>query len=372
MKSIPYGRQTIDEKDIVAVTRVMRSAHLTQGPEITAFERALANYCGVRYAIAVSSGTAALHLAYLTASFKKGDEVITTPNTFVATANMLLAVGVKPVFSDIRLDSYNFDESQLEKLVTNKTRAIVPVHFAGHPCDMEKIWQLARKRKLVVIEDASHALGAKYGGKKIGAGRSDMTVTSFHPVKSITTGEGGAVLTNNKSYYKKLLLLRSHGIKKDKKGFNVMTELGYNFRLTDLQAALGKSQLERLDQFIKNRRRIAKWYQAELKDSQDTVLPTELSGSYSSWHIYVIRVLNPKMRDPLSVYLKKSGIGVNFHYPAVYAQPYYRKHGYRRVKIFNMDLYHRTCLTLPIFPNLARTEVKFVADRIKKFFNQKR
>src|SRR3989344_1492142 len=207
MKAIPYGRQTVDEKDIAAVTRVLRSAYLTQGPEVGAFEKALAKYCGARYAVAVSSGTAALHLAYLVAGLRAGDEAITTPNTFAATANALLMVGTKPVFADIRNDSYNLDESRMEKMITRKTRAIVPVHFAGQPCDMDRIWRLAARRRLVVVEDASHALGAKYRGKKIGGGRSDMGVMSFHPVKSITTGESGAVLTDNERYYKKLLLL---------------------------------------------------------------------------------------------------------------------------------------------------------------------
>ena len=194
---IPYGRQCIDKKDIAEVSKILGSDRITQGPKVEEFEKALAKYCNAKYALAVSSGTAALHLAYLAAGLKSGDEVITTPNTFVATTNMLIAVGAKPVFCDIRLDTYNIDENQIEKLITPQTKAIVPVHFAGQPCEMDKILKIAKKHKLLVIDDACHALGAKYKNKKIGS-IGNMSVFSFHPVKSITTGEGGAILTNNK------------------------------------------------------------------------------------------------------------------------------------------------------------------------------
>ncbi len=229
---IPYGRQQIDKKDMESVIGVLGSDFLTQGPKTKELEEKLARYCGSKYAVLVCNGTAALHLAYLAAGIKNGDEVITTPNTFAATSNMLLLLGAKPVFCDIRLDTYNIDESRIEKLINKRTKAIVPVHFAGHPCEMGAILKIAKKHKLIVIEDACHALGAEYKNKKIG-GLGDMTTFSFHPVKSITTGEGGAILTNNENYYHKLLELRSHGIHKDENGFNVMTCLGYNSRLTD-------------------------------------------------------------------------------------------------------------------------------------------
>ena len=215
---IPYGHQSINKKDIEAVVKVLKSDWLTQGPNVLEFEKALAKYCGAKYAVAVNNGTAALHLAYLTAGLKKGDEVITSPNTFAATANMMMAVGAKPVFCDIHPDTYNIDESKIENLITKKTRAIVPIHFAGQPCKMDEINRIAKKHKLIIIEDACHALGAKYKGKKIGAcDFSDMAVFSFHPVKSIATGEGGVILTNDKKYYEKLILLRNHGIYKDKR-----------------------------------------------------------------------------------------------------------------------------------------------------------
>src|SRR3990167_2153653 len=225
---IPYGRQTIDADDIRVVVKVLKSNWLTQGPTVKKFEESLAKYCGAKFAVAVSNGTTALHLAYLAAEIGADDEVITTPNTFVATTNMLIAVGAKPVFCDIRLDNYNIDEAKIEELITAKTKAIVPVHFAGYPCHMDKILSLAKKHNLLVIEDACHALGASYKNKKIG-GIGDMSVFSFHPVKSITTGEGGAILTNNYELYKKLTHLRTHGITKNDKGFNVMTALGYNY-----------------------------------------------------------------------------------------------------------------------------------------------
>lgn len=346
----------------------MKSDWLTQGPKVSEFEKALAKYCGAKYAVACSSGTAALHLAYLAADLKSGDEVIISPNTFVATANMLLVVGAKPVFCDIRLDTYNFDETKIEALINSKTRAIVPVHFAGQPCDMGAIIKIAKKHNLLVIEDAAHALGAQCGKEKVGSLGSDMTIFSFHPVKNITTGEGGAVLTDNEKFYKKMLSLRSHGIHKDEEGKNVMTELGYNYRLTDIQAALGASQLEKLDEFIAARRRVVGWYRRELGDLADIILPQEASGNRSGWHLFVIRVKDAKKRDALAVYLKKNGIGVNFHYPAVYSHPYYRKNGYGRLKLANAEKYQRTCLTLPCFPALKQTEVGYVAGKIRTFF----
>lgn len=364
---IPYGRQQIDQDDINGVVKVLKSDWLTQGPKVLEFEKALAKCCGAKYAVAVSSGTAALHLAYLAAGLGKRDEVITTPNTFVATTNMLLAVGAVPVFCDIRMDTYNIDEDEIEKYITKKTRAIVPVHFAGQPCNMDKILKLAKKYNLLVIEDACHALGAEYKNRKVGS-IGDMTIFSFHPVKSITTGEGGAVLTNNEAFYKKLLHLRTHGIKKDKDGFNVMTELGYNYRLTDIQAVLGLSQLKKLDKFLEQRHRIVSWYNAELGDIKEIALPVELADTRSAWHIYVIRTKDTKTRNSSANFLKQSGIGVNFHYPSVYSHPYYRKNGNRKTKLANEEIYCKSCLTIPLYPTLTLQNVKYVSEKIKTFY----
>lgn len=365
---IPYGRHTIDRKDISAVLKVLSSDYLTQGPNIQKFESALCAYTGAKYAMAVANGTAALHLAYLAAGIGADDEVITTPNTFVATTNMLLAIGAKPVFCDINPITYNIDEQKITKLITSKTRALVPVHFAGASCNMSQILKLAKKNKLVVIEDAAHALGALYNGKPIGGLKSDMTTLSFHPVKSITTGEGGAILTNNRIYYKKLLALRSHGIQKNKNGFNVMNEFGFNYRLTDIQAALGISQLSKLNSFITKRRLVASWYDRELRGFEEILLPQPTEES--SWHLYVIRVKNKKLRLPLMSYLKKQGIATNFHYPAVYGHPYYRVHGYKNFTLKNMEEYQATCVTIPCYVGLTHAQVKYIAREIKNFFTK--
>lgn len=364
---IPYGRHHVDASDRRAVDVVLQSDWLTQGPTVSAFEKELARQCGSAFAVVVSNGTAALHLAYLAAGIGKGDEVITTPNTFVATANMLLAVGATPVFCDIRADTWNIAEDEIERLITGRTKAIVPVYFAGQPCDMDSIARIAGRRHLLVIADACHALGARYRGRPIGA-FADMSVLSFHPVKSITTGEGGAILTDNKALYETMLRLRSHGIQKDVNGFNVMTELGYNYRLTDIQSALGLSQLKKLEKFISQRKKIADWYAKELEGIEEIILPRELPMTRSAWHIYVIRVRDPKQRLPLMQYLKKNGIGVNLHYPAVYSHPYYRNHGYARVALAEADRYHATAITIPIFPDLKQCEVRQISRTIKNFF----
>lgn len=367
---IPYSRQKIDAADIQSVVKVLKSDYITQGPEVSRFEAALARFCGAKYAVASTNGTSALHLAYMAAGLGEGDEVITTPNTFAATANMLMVLKAKPVFCDIRKDAFNLDEKKIEKLVNKKTKAIVPVHFAGHPCEMKTISKIAQKRKLLVIEDACHALGASYRNSKIGNCKySDMAVFSFHPVKSITTGEGGAVLTNSKEYYERLFSLRNHGIYKDEKGKNVMTALGFNYRMTDIQAALGLSQLAKLTGFVEKRNQVAKWYKEELKGAP-VILPHYPESDYSSWHIYVVKVREPGSRDKLAFFLKKNGVGVNFHYPAVYSHPYYRKNGYKNVRLANEEKYQRACLTLPCYPGLARSKVRLIAGLINRFFHQ--
>lgn len=364
---IVNGSQDISPADVAAVARTLRSNWLTQGPKVREFEKKLARSCGARYAVAVNSGTAALHLAYLAAGIGKGDEVITTPNTFAATANMLMAAGARPVFCDIRLDTYNIDEKKVEKLITKKTKAIVPVHFAGHPAEMNAILRVAKKHKLLVIEDACHALGATYKGKKAGSLGSDMAVFSFHPVKPITTGEGGAVVTDSKKYYEKLMLLRNHGIRKDTNGFNVMMELGYNYRMNDIAAALGASQLRKLNDFLRKRREVVEWYRRELKSVDEIILPQENKLVKSGWHLFVIRVKNPGMRLSLYRYLRKKGIGVSFHYPAVYSHPFYRRNGYRSLSPPNEEAYHRSCITLPLHTKMTFNDVRYISGKIKLF-----
>jgi UDP-4-amino-4,6-dideoxy-N-acetyl-beta-L-altrosamine transaminase len=328
MKKIPYGHQYIDTEDVREVAKVLKSDWLTQGPKIREFESSLCKYTGVKYAVVVSSGTAALHIACLTAGISPGDEVITSPITFVASANCVLYCGGKPVFADIEYDTVNIDPGEIEKNITKRTKAIIPVHFAGHPCDLEKVRDIAKKYNLTVIEDAAHALGAEYKGFKIGSCRySDMTIFSFHPVKSITMGEGGAVLTNKKDLYEKLLMLRSHGITKDratmKKSdgpwYYEMQCLGFNYRATDFQCALGLSQLKKIDKFIEQRRRIAEIYKKELSKAKEIKLPVQSREVKSAWHLYPIRIDDSKVtRKGVFKYLLRNGIGVQVHYIPVH------------------------------------------------------
>ncbi|MFC1668484.1 UDP-4-amino-4,6-dideoxy-N-acetyl-beta-L-altrosamine transaminase, partial [Chlamydiota bacterium] len=342
-KYIPYGRQSIDEDDIQAVIDVLRSDWITQGPKIEEFENKLADYCGAKYTVAVSSGTAALHIACLAAGIKEGDEVITSPITFAASANCVLYCGARPVFADIKTETINIDPKEIEKNITKKTKAIIPVHFAGYPCDIKLIHSIAKKHNLIVIEDGCHALGAQYKSKdkwvKVGSCKhSDMTVFSFHPVKNITTGEGGAVTTNNMNLYKRLKALRSHGIYKDKKTlekgpwYYEMRELGFNYRITDFQCTLGISQLKKLDIFLKKRKDIVKRYSKAFKDNPYFDVFIETEDTNASWHLYPIMLKNTykKKRKEIFNNFRQRGLGVQVHYIPVYWQPYYKKLGFMK------------------------------------------
>ena len=369
---IPYSRQSINEDDIAAVVAVLRSDFLTQGPKVAEFEHALARYCGARFAVAVPNGTAALYLAYAAGGIKEGDEVITTANTFVATANMACMLRATPVLSDIRPDTRNIDETKLEGLITKKTKAIVPVHFAGHPCEMDALSRIAKKRQLLIIEDACHAIGAEYKGKKIGA-LSDMTVFSFHPVKPITTGEGGAVLTDNKEYYEKMLLLRTHGIAKDPrkteavgKWFYEMTELGFNHRITDIQCALGLSQLRRLDAYQEKREALAGRYMSALQNESRVVLPVRLPQVKHSWHLFAIEIRDTPKRRAVFEHLQKNGIGAQVHYIPIHFHPYYQKRGYGKKQYPNAESYYAGALSLPLYPALLEKEQDFVIEKLRE------
>ncbi len=364
---IQYGKQNINDDDKKAVIDVFNSGYLTQGPQIEIFEKKLASYCNVKYALALNSGTAALHLAYLAANIGEGDEVIVPPNTFVATTNMLLACGAKLVFCDIDINTHNIDESKIESLITSKTKAIVAVDFSGRPCEYEEILNIAKKHNLLLIDDAAHSLGADYKNSKVG-GIADMTTLSFHPVKSITTAEGGALLTNNRDFFERAKLLRSHGVTKNQEGENQMFELGYNYRISDLLAALGSSQLDRLDEFITKRREVVTWYEASFGSFDKAHLPAP--SNESSWHLYVIRTDNKETRKLLREHLLKADIGVNFHYPAVYKHPYYQKNGFDGVVCPNMDLYHDTAITLPCHTLLEKSDIDYICKSVKSFFNE--
>lgn len=370
---IPYGRQSIDESDIQAVVDVLRSDYLTTGPGVLEFERAVCAYTGAKYAVAISNGTAALHAACFAAGIGPGDEVILPPLTFAASANCVLYCGGTPVFADVDEKTYNIDPEEIERKITEKTKAIIAVHLAGHPCNMDRILAIARKHRLLVIEDAAHALGAKYDGKKIGA-ISDMTTFSFHPVKPITTGEGGMIVTDNEKFYQSLCLFRSHGITRDaslmKKNdgpwFYQQLNLGYNYRITDIQCALGVSQMKKLDDFIGRRREIAERYDKAFADCNNIVVPYRLTKTESGWHLYIIQVKNCDRREVFEK-LQADGIGVNVHYIPVYLHPYYQEHGYQNVHCPKAEEIYSRIISLPIFPGLTDAEQEIVINRVMAY-----
>jgi len=378
VKIIPYGRQHIDESDIEAVIEVLKGDYLTTGPYIEEFEKNFAQKVGAKHAVAVSSGTAALHLACLAAGLKEGDEVITTPMTFAATANSALFTGARPVFADIDPLTGNIDPQEIENRITECTKAIIPVHYTGLPCEMEEISGIARKNGITIIEDACHALGACCKGTVIGdCTYSDMTVFSFHPVKHITTGEGGIITTNSEELYKRLAFLRSHGIVRDGgdlKGkshggwYYEMQYLGFNYRMTDIQAALGISQLKKLEWFIERRREIAGMYNRNLKDLS-LELPVEPEGYSSSYHLYTIRLKKEAgiTRKQLYDRLREKNIYTQVHYIPVHTFPYYQdKLGYRWGDYPAAEHHYSRVLSLPIFPGMTDEEVQRVIDAVKE------
>jgi UDP-4-amino-4,6-dideoxy-N-acetyl-beta-L-altrosamine transaminase len=377
-KILPYGHQWIDQDDIKAVSEVLQSDWITQGSKIEEFEKNFATYVGARYAVAVNSGTAALHTACFAVKINKDDEVITTPITFVASANCIIYQGGIPVFADIKEDTLNIDSEEIKKKINQKTKALIPVDFTGLPADLEEIHKITKENNIITIEDASHALGATYQGKKIGS-LSDMTIFSFHPVKHITTGEGGMITTNNKEYYERLKLFRTHGITKDKDKllnydgpwYYEMQELGYNYRLTDFQCSLGISQLKKIDKIIQRRRKIVKKYNYEFKDMPEIKIP-EINPATSNpaWHIYIIQLNLEKLkveRKEIFEALRAENIGVNVHYIPVHLQPYYQKRfGYRRGDFPKAENYYSRAITLPIFPMMSDKDIDDVIKAVKK------
>jgi len=365
---IPYGHQWVDGQDIKAVTKVLRSDWLTQGKTVLEFEAAVADYCHATYAVAFSSGTAALHAAYLAAGIKKGDRVVTTPLTFAATSNMAAVLGAKPVFVDIDPVTLAIDPKKVPAAITKKTKAIVAVDFAGHPVDYRALSVIAKKHKLVFISDACHALGAEYKGKKVGS-FADMTVLSFHPVKHITTGEGGMVVTNSKALYEKLKLIRNHGmVKKPADGawYYEVAEPYFNYRLTDIQCALGLSQLKKLPMFLKKRRAIVATYNKQLANLPGVRLPTEKSYAKSAWHIYPVQV-SAKKRRSIFEYLQSRGIGVQVHYMPLHLHPFYKKkYGYKIGDFPVAEAYYQGAITLPLYPSLRNSDFQRVVHEFKK------
>lgn len=373
---IPYGRQCLDEEDIQEVVETLRSDFLTTGPRVQEFEKMVAEYVGTKYAVAVSNGTAALHLACMAAGIGEGDEVITTPITFVASSNCVLYCGATPVFADINPRTYNIDVNEIEKHITEKTKAIIAVHFTGQPCEMDKIHEIADRHHLMVIEDAAHALGADYRGRKVGS-ISDMTTFSFHPVKHITTGEGGMITTNDKELYDKLMLYRTHGITRnhelmehcDGDWYYQQIALGYNYRITDIQCALGISQLRKLDQFVEKRRSLVERYNQAFSDNEHIITPYQEEGCHNSYHLYVVQLKGVDRKKVFDI-MRKAGIGVNVHYIPVYTQPYYtayyqKKHLEQPV-CPNAIQYYENAISLPLYPELTVEQQDYVIGVLEK------
>ena len=383
---IPYGRQDITEEDIAAVAAVLRSDFLTQGPAIPAFERAVASRVGAKHAVAVNSATAALHIACLALGVGPGDVLWTVPNTFVASSNCALYCGATVDFVDIDPKTWNMSVEGLKAKLADAKRAgtlpkvVVPVHFSGQATDQEAIWELARQYDFRVIEDASHAIGATHSGEPVGSSKwSDITVFSFHPVKIVTTGEGGLALTNDDELAVRLAMFRSHGITREASRFigedapnqgawyYEQQLLGYNYRLTDIHAALGSSQLARLDEYVERRNALAARYDQSLA-GLPIELPTILKGNRSAYHLYVIRVpagANRPSRARVFDFMRKRGIGVNVHYMAVHLQPFYRGLGFRRGQFPEAERHGDTAMTLPLYPTLTESEQGRVIETLR-------
>lgn len=382
--SIPYARQSIDASDIEAVIEVLRSDWLTQGPAIERFEQEVARFCGSAHAVAVSNGTAALHLACLALEVGPGDLVWTTPNTFVASANCALYCGAHVDFVDIDPGTFNMSPELLAAKLEESEKhgqlpkVVVPVDFGGQPCQLKEIALLGKRYGFRVLEDASHALGAEYRAAKVGSNPySDITVFSFHPVKIMTTGEGGMALTNDSELARRLRLLRTHGITRDLGAMSKtpeggwyyeQLELGFNYRMTDIQAALGASQLSKVNQFVARRRELARQYDRELCGLP--VRPAEqLEGCSSAYHLYVICLQEERAaRTRLDVYsgLRRAGIGVNVHYIPVHTQPYYRRLGFKPDDFPNALRYYESAISLPLYYGLTDQQQQYVIDKLRE------
>lgn len=381
---IPYGKQDISQADIDSVVAVLQSNFLTQGSQVPLFEKTVADYCGAEYGVAVNSATSALHLACLALELGEGDTLWTSPNTFVASANCGLYCGAKVDFVDIDPQTYNLCTDKLEqKLIKAKSqnklpKVVIPVHFAGQSSDMQRIYQLSQQFGFRIIEDASHAIGAKYLDKPIGGCQySDITVFSFHPVKIITTAEGGLATSNQPELVEKMQLLRSHGITRDEKlmtkeseggWYYQQVDLGFNYRMTELQAALGVSQMQRLDEFVAKRHQLQQRYDELLQDFP-VITPYQSSNAYSALHLYPIQIeLDKVNKSHKQIFeeLRKNGIGVNLHYIPVHTQPYYQKMGFKLGDFENAESYYSRAISIPMFQGLTFDMQDQVVDTLKK------
>jgi UDP-4-amino-4,6-dideoxy-N-acetyl-beta-L-altrosamine transaminase len=370
---LPYGRHWIDEKDILAVVNALRSDWLTTGPKISELEEAFAERVGAEYAVALSSGTAALHAAAFAAGIGPGDDAITTPLTFVATSNCVLYQRARPVFADIREDTLTIDPQEIESKLTPHTRALIPADYAGQASDMDEINSIAEEHGLVVIEDAAHALGGTYKGRRVGT-LANMTVFSTHPLKLITTGEGGIITTDDLALARRLRQFRNHGIttearERKNEWFYEMVALGYNYRITDLQCALGLSQLAKAEDFLKKRRAIAKKFNQAFEGLSGVEIPVERADRSSAWHLYVVRLSLDKLRVGRSQVfkaLRAENIGVNVHYIPVPWHPYYQELGFKKGECPNAERVYEQLLSLPIFPAMTDSDVEDVIQALNK------
>lgn len=378
MKKFSYGKQFLDFSDIWQVIKTLRSDFLTQGPQVAEFENAICKYTGAKYAVAVANATAGLHIAMMALDIGSGDEVITSPITFLASANCALYVGASPKFVDIDSNTACIDVNKLEQEITQKTKVIIPVHFAGQSCDMKAIKEIADKHNLFVVEDSAHAIGSDYLSKKVGCCEfSDMSIFSFHPVKNMTTGEGGVITTNNEKLYKKLLLLRSHGMIKDPQiltkndgpWYYEMHEFGFNYRLTDIQASLGISQLKKIEKFKKRRREIVEFYKKSFLNDERFSFLEEKNYANSCFHLFPLLIDFDKIKiskKDLFLKLQENGLYLQVHYIPVHLQPFYQKLGFKEGDFPNAEEYYKKTISLPVYYGLNDGDLSVVVKIIKQ------
>ncbi|MDQ3691564.1 MAG: UDP-4-amino-4,6-dideoxy-N-acetyl-beta-L-altrosamine transaminase [Chloroflexota bacterium] len=372
-RPIPYGRQWIEEEDIEAVVEVLRSDYLTTGPAVEGFEQALAEASGARYAVAMNSGTSALHGMYFAAGLSPGDEILTSPLTFAATANAALYLGASVRFVDVMSDTGNIDPAAVDAAISDRTRLVVAIDYAGNPADYDELNHVTRRRDVMLVADAAHSLGATYRGRPVGA-LARASELSFHPVKPITTAEGGAVVTDDEELAARAARFRTHGITRDRSLMErdegpwhyEQHELGFNYRLTDLQAALGRSQLRRLNGFITRRRGIAARYLEAFEDLDAIILPHVREGVEPGWHLFVVRVKDAARRRPFFERLQALGLGVQVHYIPVHHHPYYRELGFEPEACPVAVDYSARAVSLPIFPLLTDEEVDSVITTVRR------
>ena len=372
-----YGHQYLDEADYEAVEAVLRSDYLTCGPKIEELEQKLCKLTGARHAVVCSNGTAALHIAAMAAGLREGDELITTPITFAASANCALYVGAKPVFADIDPETYNIDPASIKAHITDKTKVIVAVDYTGQACEWDEILTVAKENGLVTIEDAAHSIGTVYDGRPVGT-IADMTTFSFHPVKTVTGGEGGAVLTDSDEYYKKLLLYRSHGITRDASllehesdgpWYYEQVDLGYNYRMTDIQAGLLISQLDKLDMFKARRQKLVARYDEAFKDMDGVIVQKDIDKSDTCRHLYILRLDTDKLKIDRKRFFEAmgaEGICCNVHYIPVYYFPHYERLGYKKGLCPNAEALYEQMMSLPLYYALSDEQQDDVIAAVKK------